>query len=145
MKTASRPHDGHLDRGRPSVGQSRTLDENPDEIGFVPIADRPRHRSECLDGPRPCPLVGCVHNNYLNVTGTGHIQIAHGKRLPEDMPPEESCSLDVADRGPQTLSTVGDVMGLTRERIRQIENKILDKIRKNIAQRKNDLGDWKPG
>jgi len=89
-------------------------------------------------------LISCIHNNYLNVTSTGRLQIAHRKRNPEDVPPEESCSLDVADRGPQTLSKVGEILGLTRERIRQIETKSLEKIRKTADQRKNnDLVAWK--
>ena len=126
------------------MGGSRIFEESEDDLAFLPIADRPKHREECRDGPRPCPLVGCPHNTFLNVTGTGRIQLAHGKRQPEDVPPDESCSLDVADSGPQTLSRVGEILGLTRERIRQIENRCLEKIRKTVDQRaNNDLGAWK--
>jgi hypothetical protein len=35
----------------------------------------------------------------------------------------ESCTLDIAERGGLTLEEVGDIMGLTRERIRQIEQR----------------------
>ncbi len=38
---------------------------------------------------------------------------------PEDL--IESCSLDVADRGALTLEQTGELLGLTRERIRQVE------------------------
>jgi DNA-directed RNA polymerase sigma subunit (sigma70/sigma32) len=34
----------------------------------------------------------------------------------------ETCTLDVADRGDQTLQTIADIFGISRERIRQIEN-----------------------
>lgn len=34
-----------------------------------------------------------------------------------------SCSLDVAERGGITLEEVGQIMNLTRERIRQVESK----------------------
>jgi hypothetical protein len=142
MKTSSRPLETPFNQGRPSVGGSRIFEESEDDIAFLPIADRPQRREECRDGPRPCPLVGCPHNTFLNVTSTGRIQLAHGKRQPEDVPPHESCSLDVADSGAQTLSRVGEIMGLTRERIRQIETKILEKIRKNIEQNRSDLGAW---
>ena len=42
---------------------------------------------------------------------------------------DESCALDVADRGGITLENAGVVMNLTRERIRQVETKGLSKIK----------------
>jgi DNA-directed RNA polymerase sigma subunit (sigma70/sigma32) len=47
--------------------------------------------------------------------------IPHGSRAPEDVPPDESCVLDLVDEGLQTLDRIGQIFGLTRERIRQIE------------------------
>lgn len=38
--------------------------------------------------------------------------------------PLASCVLDVADRGGATLEEVADIIGVSRERIRQIEFKI---------------------
>jgi hypothetical protein len=38
-----------------------------------------------------------------------------------------SCVLDEAERGPQTLEHIADVLGVTRERVRQIEAKALTK------------------
>jgi hypothetical protein len=40
----------------------------------------------------------------------------------------ETCALDVADRGGATLEDVGAIMNLTRERIRQVEVKGLAKL-----------------
>src|SRR6202007_584004 len=40
----------------------------------------------------------------------------------------ETCALDVADRGGTTLEEVGAIMNLTRERIRQVEVKGLAKL-----------------
>ena len=41
----------------------------------------------------------------------------------------ESCALDVADRGGTTLEDVGAIMNLTRERIRQVEVRGLLKLK----------------
>jgi DNA-directed RNA polymerase sigma subunit (sigma70/sigma32) len=41
----------------------------------------------------------------------------------------ETCALDVADRGGITLEEVGEILNLTRERIRQVEVKGLEKLR----------------
>jgi DNA-directed RNA polymerase sigma subunit (sigma70/sigma32) len=40
----------------------------------------------------------------------------------------ETCSLDVADRGGITLEEVGEILNLTRERIRQVEVRGLRKL-----------------
>jgi len=39
------------------------------------------------------------------------------------------------DREPQTLDTIGQKFGVTRERIRQIEAKSLVKLRKTLEER----------
>jgi len=52
----------------------------------------------------------------------------------------ETCALDVADRGEHTLTEVGVVMGITRERARQIELGALHKLREffGIARKVTD-------
>lgn len=49
--------------------------------------------------------------------------------------------LSLADEEPKTLAYIGDQMGLTRERIRQIQNQALDKMQKflNESKKKNQL------
>ena len=44
---------------------------------------------------------------------------------------EETCVLDIADKGRLTLQEVGDILGVTvtRERVRQLEEKALRKAR----------------
>ncbi|MCB9536384.1 MAG: hypothetical protein H6704_08970 [Myxococcales bacterium] len=42
---------------------------------------------------------------------------------------QETCALDVAERGGITLEEVGEILNLTRERIRQVEVKGLQKLR----------------
>jgi hypothetical protein len=82
---------------------------------------KPRMRAECIDSPRPCPYVSCQHHLYLDVTEAGSIKINFPDVEVEDM--NETCALDIADRGGMTLDEVGDIMNLTRERARQIEAK----------------------
>jgi DNA-directed RNA polymerase sigma subunit (sigma70/sigma32) len=40
----------------------------------------------------------------------------------------DTCALDIADRGGITLEEVGEIMNLTRERVRQVETQGLAKL-----------------
>jgi hypothetical protein len=101
------------------------------EIGRLLYPDdaywKPKHRNECVDGPRPCPFVSCKHHLFVDVSPrTGAIKLNFPDLEVWDM--GESCALDVADRGGTTLEDVGAIMNLTRERIRQVEVKALAKL-----------------
>ncbi len=90
--------------------------------------DRPQTRAECKEGERPCPYVSCKHHLYLDVNPeTGSIKLNFPDLEVWEM--AETCSLDVADRGGITLEEVGEILNLTRERIRQVEVRGLTKIR----------------
>ncbi len=81
---------------------------------------RPLTRGDCAKGPRPCPWVACKYHLYLDVsTRTGSIKLNFPDLEPWEL--QDSCVLDVADKGPVTLEDVGRIMNLTRERIRQLE------------------------
>jgi len=85
---------------------------------------RPRDRIRCVRGFRPCPWVGCRYHLGLDVTRYGRIS------LPPSCEPwevDETCSLDVAGAGRSTLELIGELLGLTRERVRQIEAAALAK------------------
>lgn len=89
---------------------------------------RPATRSECSENSRPCPWVACKHHLYLDVNPeTGSIKINFPDLEPWELP--YTCALDVADRGGITLEEVGEIMNLTRERIRQVEVRGLNKLR----------------
>lgn len=139
-RLAKRPLD--LDHGRPPRAHDRSsgrlFPPEPPAPADVSI-DHPSCRGECQSGPRPCPLVGCLYNNYLDVREGGTIRLTYPDRLPEDVPKKESCALDVAESGPHTLDEVASILGLTRERIRQIEGKASKKILKCIEKRWHDL------
>ena len=97
---------------------------------FPPVDDvaRPRSRAECREEARPCPWVSCKHHLYLDVNPeTGSIKINFPDLEPWDL--VDTCSLDIAERGGITLEEVGEIMNLTRERIRQVEVRGLLKLR----------------
>ena len=113
-------------------------------IGCAP--PMPRTRAECVDGPRPCPHVRCRYHLALEVGGDGAIRSGYGatrkggsvhpktrrpyavdyqiealsdqlaERLDSGAP---TCALDLADEGEQTLDAIGQILGLSREAVRQ--------------------------
>ena len=113
------------------------------EIGrlLYPETDywKPRPRADCANGPRPCPYVSCKHHLFIDVSArTGAIKVNFPDLEVWEM--NESCALDVADRGGTTLEDVGAIMNLTRERIRQLEVKALAKL--NAVDEMTTLRDY---
>lgn len=88
---------------------------------------RPRTRGECARAARPCPFVSCRHHLYLDVMENGSIKVGHPHLELAEMP--ATCSLDVADDGPASLEEVAVALNLTRERVRQILEQILPRLR----------------
>jgi len=81
---------------------------------------KPKTRSECKDMDRPCPFVSCKYHLYIDVHPVrGSIKLNFPDVEIWEM--TETCALDVADRGGITLEEVGEIMNLTRERVRQVE------------------------
>jgi hypothetical protein len=94
--------------------------------------DRPKTRCQCANGVRPCPFVSCKHHLYLDVNPeTGSIKLNFPHLEVWEM--EETCALDVAERGGITLEEVGEILNLTRERIRQVEVRGLLKLKMTAA------------
>ena len=97
---------------------------------------RPRVRGDCADGPRPCPWVGCAHHLYLDgKPGAPSFQLNFPALETNDGPDldalPDTCSLDVADRGEQTLDAVGKALNVSRESARLIEAKALRKVERS--------------
>lgn len=87
--------------------------------------ERPKTRGDCSRVPRPCPYIACKYSLYLDVSETGSVILNFPHLEPGQMPADQSCSLDLADRGAMTLEDIAVVTNLTRERIRQVELKAL--------------------
>lgn len=94
--------------------------------------DRPTRRGQCKDGPRPCPWLSCRYHLYLDIRPvSGTLVYAHGLVELEAM--QDTCALDVADRGRHTLEEVSQHVQLTRERTRQLQEVALAKIRRALT------------
>jgi Sigma-70, region 4 len=85
---------------------------------------RPKTRGDCENGPRPCPWICCRYHLWPDTLG--HTNRVAQPPLLEDM--AETCALDVAAKGPQRLETIGNLTGVVRERVRQIEERALNKL-----------------
>ena len=81
---------------------------------------RPKSRGECANVARPCPYVSCKYHLDIDVNpATGSIKINFPDLEVWEL--QHSCALDVANTGGITLEEVGEILNLTRERIRQVE------------------------
>jgi hypothetical protein len=112
------------DRPRARTIAPKRLTKEEIRMGALlyPIMDyeRPMTRADCGDAGRPCPFVSCKYHLYLDVNpATGSIKLNFPHLEVWEM--AETCALDVADRNGVTLEEVGEILNLTRERIRQVE------------------------
>lgn len=92
---------------------------------------RPKKREDCKNIPRPCPFVGCRHNTFIDINqSSGRLKILFDEcEDPTDMS-VSNCVLDIVEKnGSMTLEDVGAYMNVTRERVRQIGDAALRKIR----------------
>lgn len=127
-KTMSRKEMARELRRRRALG-----DVDPEEADLIRELNtsRPKTRSECVNGPRPCVFVSCKYNLYLDVNPeTGSVKLNFRDKELWEL--EYTCALDVAEKGGITLEEVGELMNLTRERIRQVETRGLEKVRHTI-------------
>jgi hypothetical protein len=114
-----------------TIAMRRLTREERDEATRI-LSDiqavRPHTREDCRTAERPCPYVSCKYHLYLDINAeTGSIKLNFPDLEVWEM--SETCALDVADRGGITLEEVGDLLNLTRERIRQVEVFGLEKLR----------------
>ncbi len=92
------------------------------------MSKMPKTRGECINGPRPCPHLLCKYHLWTDVTDyKGETRIRIRRKVGS-----ESCCLDVADRGFNTLQKIADALGISRERVRQILSDALPLIREEV-------------
>jgi hypothetical protein len=99
---------------RMTLRERKVIMANPE-----PSYPRPATRGDCQYGIRPCPYVACRFHLYLDIAPSGGITLNFPDLEPDEL--VETCALDVADEGGATLEVVGELMNVTRERTRQIE------------------------
>lgn len=105
--------------------------------------ERPRHRSDCERGPRPCPWVGCRFHLYLDVKEGGYLRYNFPDRALEDL--EETCALDVAESGHHTLEQVGDLVNMGRDHLLRVERAVRGRLRETMHDVAFDDGDGEKG
>jgi len=139
-------------RRRPPV-RGRTFQINKMPKNYIKLLDlldpvptweveRPLLRAQCASMARPCPFVSCRYHRFLDVN-----EEKKGSQIKLNFPHvldytgineremAQSCILDLVDDGDRTLDEVGEILNLTRERVRQIEASALKKLRANEATR----------
>ena len=80
----------------------------------------PTNRKQCKDNKQPCPWARCKYHLVFEVF-TFPQKATNEEIVDKLLTLKESCVLDVANRGEQTLHQIGKILGTSRERIRQIE------------------------
>lgn len=81
---------------------------------------------QCRTVAGPCQHTECrYHMDNTGDVGV-HVARASSKRVTS-----EACALDAAEHGPLKLDEIGERLGVTRERVRQIEKQAREKIARN--------------
>jgi len=78
--------------------------------------------SECADTGRAgaaCARTGCRYH------------LAHRGHWEHHLKPTRDCALDVANEGARTLEEVAAVLGVSAERVRQIEEHAIEHLKRN--------------
>lgn len=126
-----------VERSRVVNGKElRELGEGAEEFMQTEVYKRlkgaqPSTREDCRAGERPCPYISCKYHLYLDVDpNTGSVKFNFPNLEVWEIP--ETCSLDVADRDGATLEEVAGIYNLTRERIRQFEREVRERMSEQL-------------
>ena len=100
---------------------------------------KPRRRSDCAHGPRPCPWVSCRYNLYLDIREDGKLKLNFPDKEPDEV--SASCALDLAEDGPRTLDSIAALMGMSKERARQLEAAAFEKLYERLPRQNAEIMD----
>lgn len=84
----------------------------------LPVISAPLTRAECREWPLPCRLTRCRYHLDAREKGTHRT----ARRT------TETCALTVAESGPSEVNEVADHLGVTRQRVNQLEALALRKL-----------------
>lgn len=87
----------------------------------------PRMRRECPSGP--CHHVACRYHLWTERCLDRQGGVVDLRETAAWGDPEHTCTLREAERGPKTLQEIGRILDLSRERVRQIEAEVLERLR----------------
>jgi hypothetical protein len=88
---------------------------------------RPRTRRECEAVTRPCQHSTCRYNLSADTLRGGTRQVHW---IPSEQPERPSCALDVAELGGCTPSEVAAILGVSKQRVVQIEEQVVRKVKR---------------
>lgn len=117
------------DKRKPK-GRQRFFDFEPELTAELDNL-RPKNRSECINGPRPCPWVGCKYHLWGDFDDNGEHTCAHPGKMPWEL--EHTCALDLADDGPISTEQIGQAIGVGAERARQLVVEGLEALREVLG------------
>ena len=81
---------------------------------------RPAKREDCLNNIRPCPWISCKFHMIWMLSKPELKDLSDDGFVDKIMNLKETCVIDVADRQGSTLEEIGQILGISRERVRQI-------------------------
>lgn len=111
---------------RPIAGLDESRAEPLSADDHAALATRPKTWGECREQTGPCPWVSCRYHLGIDVTEHGRLLLCD----PEPTEMAEPCALRVATRGELTLSQVGVRLGVTRQRVEQLEHKAVRALKR---------------
>ena len=95
----------------------------------------------------PCPWIGCRHHLWVEASRSRDKSRRNGRRLDLELCPtqlQQTCAVDVAMLGELTLAAVGNLFGVTRERIRMIELRAAARFAASARELGHDPADLLP-
>lgn len=116
----------HRRQSRPVDGLDESQLDPLSAADRAALETRPKTWGECRDRVGPCPWVACRYHLGVEVTEHGRLVLC----VPEPTEMAEPCALRIAERGELTLGQVGARLGVTRQRVEQLEHKAVRSLKR---------------